>query len=73
MRITTKGQITIPQHIREKLGITPNTELDFLEKEGQVYLVKVDTNAKTSKFKRLRGIATIKMTTDKIMSLTRDS
>jgi AbrB family looped-hinge helix DNA binding protein len=73
MRITTKGQITIPQHIREKLGITPNTEIDFLEKEGQIYLVKVDTNAKPSKFRRLRGIATVKMTTDEIMSLTRDS
>ncbi len=40
MRVTTKGQVTIPQHIREKLGITPATEVDFVEEEGRVFLVK---------------------------------
>ena len=40
MRVTTKGQVTIPQHIREKLGITPSTEVDFVEEEGRVFLVK---------------------------------
>ena len=40
MRVTTKGQVTIPQHIREKLGIMPSTEIDFVEKGDRVYLVK---------------------------------
>lgn len=40
MRVTTKGQVTIPQHIREKSGITPATEVDFLEERGRVFLVK---------------------------------
>ena len=40
MRVTTKGQVTIPQHIREKLGITPANEVDFIEEKGRVYLVK---------------------------------
>ncbi len=40
MRVTTKGQVTIPQHIREKLVITPATEIDFIEEKGRVYLVK---------------------------------
>ena len=31
MRVTTKGQVTIPQHIREKLGIFPATEIEFVE------------------------------------------
>ena len=31
MRVTIKGQVTITQHIREKFGITPGTEVDFLE------------------------------------------
>lgn len=44
MRVTTKGQVTIPQHIREKLGITPATEVDFLEQKGHVYLVKKKEN-----------------------------
>ncbi len=34
MRITTKGQVTIPQHIREKLGIPPATEVEFVEENG---------------------------------------
>ncbi|HKK98787.1 MAG TPA: AbrB/MazE/SpoVT family DNA-binding domain-containing protein, partial [Desulfotignum sp.] len=31
MRVTTKGQVTIPRHIREKLGILPATEIAFVE------------------------------------------
>jgi AbrB family looped-hinge helix DNA binding protein len=72
MRVTTKGQVTIPQHIREKLGITPATEVDFVEEKGRVYLVKQKgKNITTRKFKKLRGVATVKMTTDEIMALTR--
>jgi len=29
MRITSKGQVTIPVEIREQLGLTPNTEVEF--------------------------------------------
>ena len=34
MKVTTKGQVTIPVIIREKLGITPDTEVDFLQEGG---------------------------------------
>ncbi len=72
MKVTTKGQVTIPQIIREKLGITPATEVDFIEEKGRVYLVKKKGDDITNrKFRNLRGIATIKMTTDEIMALTR--
>lgn len=72
MRVTTKGQVTIPQHIREKLGITPAAEIDFIEEKGRVYLVKrKGGNITTRTFRKLRGIATVKMTTDEIMGLTR--
>ena len=72
MRVTTKGQVTIPQHIREKLGITPATEVDFIEEKGRVFLVKQKRGkATTRKFAKLRGVATVKMTTDEIMALTR--
>jgi AbrB family looped-hinge helix DNA binding protein len=72
MRVTTKGQVTIPQNIREKLGITPATEVDFVEEKGRVFLVKrKGKKAATRKFSKLRGIATVKMTTDEIMALTR--
>ena len=72
MRVTTKGQVTIPQHIREKLGITPATEVDFVEEEGRIFLIKrKECRAATQKFAKLRGSATVKMTTDEIMALTR--
>ncbi|MCJ7809170.1 MAG: AbrB/MazE/SpoVT family DNA-binding domain-containing protein [Desulfobulbaceae bacterium] len=72
MRVTTKGQVTIPQHIREKLGITPATEVDFVEEENRIFLVKRKGEKTASrKFRKLRGVATVKMTTDEIMALTR--
>jgi len=72
MRVTTKGQVTIPQHIREKLGITPSTEVDFIEQRGRVYLTKKSgIRPRTNKFRPYRGVATVKMSTDEIMSLTR--
>jgi AbrB family looped-hinge helix DNA binding protein len=72
MRVTTKGQVTIPQEIREKLGITPAVEVDFIEEKDRVYLVKRKGKPKiTHKFRKLRGIANVKMTTDEIMALTR--
>ncbi len=37
MRVTTKGQVTIPRHVREALGITPNSEVDFVRQEDGSY------------------------------------
>lgn len=72
MRVTVKGQVTIPQEIREKLGITSAVEVDFVEEKDRIYLVKREGPIKkTHKFRRLRGIANVKMTTDEIMALTR--
>jgi AbrB family looped-hinge helix DNA binding protein len=72
MRVTVKGQVTIPQEIREKLGITPAVEIDFVEEKGRIYLVKkAGDSKKNQRFRRLRGIADVKMTTDEIMALTR--
>jgi AbrB family looped-hinge helix DNA binding protein len=70
--VTTKGQVTIPQHIREKLGITPNSEVDFIEDGDRVYLLRKNSNPSEKRFRALRGIATVKMTTDEIMAMTRD-
>jgi len=73
MRVTTKGQVTIPRNIRESLGITSETEVDFLEDNGKYYIVKTNEPKTKQSFKTLRGIATAKMSTDEIMKLTRDS
>ncbi len=72
MRVTTKGQVTIPLEIRKKLNIHPSTEVEFIEDEdGRVYLVKKSDQPTTKRFSKLRGIATVQMTTEEIMALTR--
>ena len=72
MRVTTKGQVTIPQPIREKMGIVPSSEVDFVEEKGKVYIVKKKgSGRKDTVFRKLRGIASVKMSTEEIMSLTR--
>ena len=73
MRVTTKGQVTIPRNVREKLGITPKTELNFIEDNGRFYIVKAKQHKITRKFQKLRGIATAQMSTNEIMNLTRNS
>ena len=73
MRVTKKGQVTIPRNVREVLGITPETEIDFIEDNGRFYIVKSEVPKVTGKFQKFRGIATAQMSTDEIMSLTRES
>ena len=40
MRVTTKGQVTIPKDIRDKLGIGPGSDVQFIEREAGVVLEK---------------------------------
>ncbi len=71
MKVTTKGQVTIPQYLREKYRITEDTEIDFIEEKNRIILIKSKNKRRESHFRNLRGIATVKMSTDEIMSLTR--
>ena len=72
MRVTTKGQVTIPKYIRDKMSITPNSEIDFAEKDGKFFLTKrKSSKQKKNRFTSFRGIATVKMSTDEILALTR--
>ncbi len=72
MRVTTKGQVTIPRNVREVLGITPETEVEFIEEKGRFYIVKTNSPNSVGKFRKFRGIATADMSTDEIMELTRE-
>lgn len=77
MRITSKGQVTIPERIREIAGLLPHTEVDFVLDGDTVRIVKVPSKGRTGRgaetVRRLHGRATIKMSTDAIMALTRDA
>lgn len=76
MRITSKGQVTIPQEIREKLGLLPHTEVEF-EIDGATVRIRRVGKRETGRGRRLvgrmRGRADVRMTTDEIMALTRGS
>lgn len=74
MRITSKGQVTIPQEIREKAGLMPNTEVEFRFANGRVTLHAKGKPKSPGKaaVAGLRGsLRHLKRTTDELMALTR--
>ena len=76
MRITSKGQVTIPQEVREQAGLLPHTEVEFIVEADGVRIVKVQHSTRASRGEmavdRLRrSAARVTMTTDEIMALTR--
>ena len=74
--LTVKGQVTIPKQIRDALGLTPGTPIDFaVNREGEVVLHKV-RGAKGAKvladrFEVARGKADVKWRTQDLMALLR--
>lgn len=74
MRVTSKGQVTIPRDIRQKAGMLPQTEVEFVVEGNTVILRPVQGGSGRGKriVDALRGRATIRMTTDEIMALTRE-
>ncbi len=73
MPVTEKGQVTIPKPIRDRLGLTPGSRVEFeVDGQGRVILRKAaGPEAKADRFARLMGCATAGLTTDEIMALTR--
>ncbi len=72
MRITAKGQVTIPKKLREKFGLRPGTEVEFVTDKGSIKLVKKSPPGKGKLLiEHMRGRGTVKLTTDEIMALTR--
>jgi len=73
MRVTSKGQVTIPRDVRQRLGIFPQSEVEFVVEGNTVVLRTVTGESSRGKklIEAMRGRATIRMTTDEIMALTR--
>ena len=80
MRLTSKGQVTIPQGIREQAGLAPGSEVEFQFNNGRVWLEKVESD---QIHLRQRILATINevagsttanrnLRTDDILRMTRD-
>jgi len=76
VRITSKGQVTIPAAIREKVGLLPQTEVEFELVGKSVRIVRAKSRKKEGRGARLvahlRGRGDVAMSTDEIMALTRD-
>lgn len=74
MRITSRGQVTIPQEIRERAGLLPHTEVEFVYDGKTVQIVRAKAGKMSHGDKlveHMRGRGTIKLTTDEIMAMTR--
>lgn len=73
MRVTSKGQVTIPQEVRRLLGIEPGSEVDFEVHDDQVRLVRRSPGRGEQLVAAMRGAGRghVRMSTDEIMALTR--
>jgi antitoxin PrlF len=71
-RMTSKGQVTIPKRVRDRLGLKPGSEVDFeYTDDGRVMLQPAKDGHPKSRFAAVRGILGPGMTTDEVMALTR--
>jgi antitoxin PrlF len=72
--LTVKGQVTVPKSVRDYLGLKPGSAVTFERlASGEVVLRPAKKRAKgaATPFARLRGRATVRMTTHEILALTR--
>ncbi len=76
MQITSKGQVTIPQEIRNRLGLLPHTEVEFEIVGNSARIRKLKPRSGSSDrgarlIEALRGSGDVRMSTDEILALTR--
>ena len=80
MRVTSKGQVTIPKQIRRRQGIRVGSEVEFVEKGDSIVVTKAAPRTRrvekgddefAAYLDRVTGIVDIGMTTDEFMQLLR--
>jgi AbrB family looped-hinge helix DNA binding protein len=73
MKITSKGQVTIPQEVRERLGLLPQTEVIFEVTDDGVILKKARGQRPrgTAVVEHIRGRGDVQLSTDEILAHTR--
>lgn len=74
MRLNSKGQVTIPARLRQLHGLHEGDEVDVVEDEGTLRIVRVKGSQSHGEriVRRMRGRATTSMTTDQLLHLLRD-
>ena len=73
MRVTSKGQVTIPIEVRQKAGLLPDTEVEFVVRGNTIIVRKAEKTPRRGRrlLAPMRGKATTRLSTDEIMALTR--
>ena len=77
--LTLKGQVTIPKTIRDAMGLTPGTSIDFaVNQKGEVVLQKAakvpgarNKLPPVDRFEAARGKANVTWKTQELMALLR--
>jgi len=82
MRVTSKGQVTIPRDLRELTGIEPNSEVVFTLEDGRLVLSPKNSDQAVSErarlaslmqtLNRLEGTGDQDINAETLMNLTRD-
>ena len=82
MRVTSKGQVTIPRDLRELAGIEPNSEVIFSIEGGKLVLSpkngkqEIEDRGRLDRFlqalRRLEGPGDQAIDAEDLMSMTRD-
>jgi antitoxin PrlF len=74
MKVTTRGRVTIPRHIRQELGLVPGTEVVWELRDGVAALRKAEgqpVRSGRALVEMMRERGTVTMSTDEIMALMR--
>lgn len=71
MRVSERGQVTIPKKIREQFGLKEHTEVEFMVREGRVMLVP-SKKGRRDKVDALYGRKAFKHSTEELMRLLRE-
>ena len=82
MRVSEKGQVTIPKHLRERAGIKPNSEVSIRLEGSRVVVEALDGNEQRTQrerverflasLKKLEGTGDPSISADDVMRATRD-
>lgn len=70
MKISERGQITIPRELREKFGFLPDTEIEFVVRGNTLQLVR-SVKERRSEVDRIYGARSLQASTDELMKLLR--
>jgi AbrB family looped-hinge helix DNA binding protein len=73
VRITSKGQVTIPQQVRRELGLEPGDEVEIVVRDGAATIVPAQGPSGRGRriVDALLGRGDVELSTDEIMALTR--